>query len=149
MSASGQKRTSTPLIGQLICSGKHRCRNLEAKRLRGFEVYDQLKFSWLLDRQVSWLGALQNLVHEIRGVEIALGKQRSIAHHTSRTDILAMPVHGGQLVLCGKLCEAGAIKGSEGIRKDDQPVGAFMSHCLKCGFKFLGVSYLQGLEGHA
>src|SRR5262245_51168038 len=149
MSASGQKRTSTALIGQLIRSGKHRCRNFEAKRLRGFEVDDQLKFSWLLDRQVSWLGALQNLIHKVRGVAIAVGKQRSIAHQTSRLGILVMPVHGGQLVLSGKLCKAGAIKGGEGVGKDDYAVGAFTSHCLKCSFKFLGISYLQGLEGHA
>src|SRR5215471_10454504 len=142
MSALGQKRTSTPLIGQLICSGKHRCRNLEAERLRGFEVYDQLKFSWLLDRQVSRLGALQNLVDEIRSVAIAVGKQRSIAHQTSRFGILVIPIHGGQFVLCSKLCKPCAIKGGEGIRKDDYAVGTFTSHCLKCGFKFLGLSYL-------
>src|SRR5215475_7860203 len=144
MSALGQKRTLT-LIGQLICAGKHRCRNFEAKRLRGFEVDDQLKFGWLLDRQVSWLGALQNLVHEVRSVAVAVGKQRSIAHQTSCFGVLVMPIHGGQFVFCSKLCKPCAMKGGEGIRKDDYTVGTFASHRLKCGFKFLGVSYLQGL----
>src|SRR5689334_20718259 len=88
MSAMGHKRTLAPLIGQLICAGEHGCRNFQTERFCRPEVDDQLKFGWLLDRQVGWLRALKDLVHKIGSALITIGERRSVAHQTSRLSIL-------------------------------------------------------------
>jgi hypothetical protein len=55
----------TPAMQQLSClfdhlvgAGEHRGRGVEAERLRGFEIDDQLVLGGLLNRQVGGLGAL-------------------------------------------------------------------------------------------
>jgi hypothetical protein len=45
----------------LVGDGGHRWRNIEAERLRGLEMDDQLEFSRLHHRQVGGLGAFESL----------------------------------------------------------------------------------------
>ena len=52
----------TPLVNHLIRSAQQRVRNRQAEGLRRLEVDDQFELRWLLDRQIGWLGALQDLV---------------------------------------------------------------------------------------
>src|SRR5215208_5496341 len=52
---------STPSFDDLVGASKQRLRHRETERLCGLQVYDQLEPSWLLDRQVGRLGALEDL----------------------------------------------------------------------------------------
>jgi len=55
------------LLDHLIRPQQQRLRDREAERLGGLEVDYQLKLGWLLDGEVSWLGALENSTRVISG----------------------------------------------------------------------------------
>ena len=69
-------------------------RHVDAERLGGFEVDDQLESGGLLDGEVGGLGTLQDLVH----VHCATPKQvvdvRAIGDQTAEIDKLARLGHG-------------------------------------------------------
>ena len=56
-------RKSADLFDHLVGNGQQRRRYYQAERLCGFEVDDELKFGWLLDRQLAGSGAFENFVH--------------------------------------------------------------------------------------
>src|SRR2546422_6050900 len=64
MSASCQKATFALqqifLFDHLVGAGEERRWHSNAKRIGGFHIYDQLETSWLLDRQIGGLGALED-----------------------------------------------------------------------------------------
>ena len=51
------------LFDHLIGRSEQRRWDLKTERLGSFEINGKLEFGWLLYRQITWLGALQNLVH--------------------------------------------------------------------------------------
>src|SRR5215471_13112743 len=53
-------------------------RHVDPKRLGGLQIEEQLKFRWLLYRQVARLGALENLVDILRGQLVFLAQARAI-----------------------------------------------------------------------
>src|SRR6516164_4885847 len=124
MSALCQKRTFRAaakgrLFDHLVSAGEKGRRNLEAERLCDPEIDDQLELGRLLRRQIRWLGALEDLVHELSGPSVIVGERRPVAHQTPRFDILAVAINSRQLVLCGQFCEPRAVKGGEAIREHD------------------------------
>jgi hypothetical protein len=48
-----------------IRSSQHVRRNCQPYLLGGLEIDHKVEFSWLLDWQVAWLGALENLAHKM------------------------------------------------------------------------------------
>jgi hypothetical protein len=52
-----------PSLDDFIGSIQHRLRNRQADLLGGFEIDHQLKLRRLLDREIGWLGSLQDLVN--------------------------------------------------------------------------------------
>src|SRR6516164_2309741 len=67
MSALCQKRTHAPqqnlsLFDDLVGAREQCARDGEAKRLRGLKIDHKVKLGRLLDRNVGWLRAAQNLV---------------------------------------------------------------------------------------
>jgi hypothetical protein len=67
----------------------HDQRHCEAKRLRRFEIDDQLEFSGLDDRQVRWFGALKNSTGIDPGLTICVRKVGSVAHQTAHLYLLS------------------------------------------------------------
>jgi hypothetical protein len=60
------------LLNEIIREQQEISRNCDSKRLGGFEIYDQFNRSWLLDRQLPWVNALQNFIHVSRGAAVHL-----------------------------------------------------------------------------
>src|SRR6516162_11490609 len=101
MSALCQKRTlcgaaNCGLFNHLVGRGQQRRRNSHPKRLCTFEIEREYKFSWLLDRKISRIRALQNSINVIGGALTQREEVRAIGDESTRPDIFAIFMDGGQ-----------------------------------------------------
>jgi hypothetical protein len=77
---------SRRLLDHLIRSHHHHWWNRQAKSLGGFKVDHQLKFGWLLDWNVGWLGSFQNLIDENSGTPEGFVPVGSVGHQATILD---------------------------------------------------------------
>ena len=68
----------TILLDDLVGAGEDRRRHSEVERFGGFEVHDQLECRRLLDRQISRLGALEDL-SDVNAL-LAIGSSEGSVH---------------------------------------------------------------------
>ena len=66
------------LLNHLLRPHHHHRRNRQAKRLGGFKINHQLELRRLLDRNVGWLGAFQDLVDHRRYTLVGFGPVGSV-----------------------------------------------------------------------
>jgi hypothetical protein len=71
--------------------------------MSGLAVDHQIEPRWLLDRQVGWIGALENLVHEGRSAPVKLEEAFAIAHHATGLCIFTLGEYGWKLAAEGKV----------------------------------------------
>jgi hypothetical protein len=69
-------------------------RNLEAERLCGRQIDDEIELSRLFNWQVRGFDTAQNFVDEFGSSAEKVGKVRSIGRQTARLDVLSKTVHG-------------------------------------------------------
>ena len=118
MSALGQKRTHAAqqtgsLFDHLVGAAEQREWNGETKRLRDFEVNDQLNFYGLLDWQIGGIGAVENLAGIDASFAICTGKTGSVAHQAAGCGEFTQRVNRRQRVARRKLLllhRAGALQ---------------------------------------
>ncbi len=69
-----QTRLACALLDHLIGAHEQRQRDREAEGLRGLGVHDQLELRGLLDRQIGWFGAPEDLDHDDRSLTPQVGE---------------------------------------------------------------------------
>jgi hypothetical protein len=74
----GEGTNARRLFDDLIGAQQQRRRNGEAERFSGLEIYDELEFRRLFDRQISGLRPFQDLVDECRGAAVDIADVRAV-----------------------------------------------------------------------
>src|SRR5215831_16215332 len=94
-------------LDHLIRSRQHVRRNRKADLLGGLQIDDELELRRLLHREISRLGAFQNLVHIRGSAAEQVGGVRAIVHESAGFRIVWLWVNRREPVLCRqvrKLC---------------------------------------------
>src|SRR5262249_19358771 len=73
-------QVSSRSINYLIRPQEQRLRNRQTDRLRGVEIDAQLELGGLLDREVGWLRALEDLIDEDGGPPGGISDARRVVH---------------------------------------------------------------------
>src|SRR5215470_11024175 len=76
-------RSKITLLDHLVSGDEQSLRHRDAERLRSLEINHQVEFRRLLDWEIGWLSAFQNLVYERSGVPIQLRKVRPITRKST------------------------------------------------------------------
>jgi hypothetical protein len=87
------------LFNYLIGTHQERLGNLQADRLGGLEIDDQIEFGWLQYRQVGGLLALEDAANINAGLTVAIGKQSPVAHQHAATGGRAFSGYDRQFVM--------------------------------------------------
>src|SRR5262245_17466243 len=75
---------STPSLDHLIGAGEQRRRHLEAERLGGRQIDNEIEFGWLLDWDIGCLRPAQNLIDKVGGAAKQAREVWSIRHQPSQ-----------------------------------------------------------------
>jgi hypothetical protein len=78
---------------RFIRGPRRRGRQCKAERLRGGQIYNEIEFGWLLDRDVTRLCPMQNLIDVVSSAPEKVRKVWSIRHQAARIDVVPGPVH--------------------------------------------------------
>src|SRR5438270_1694417 len=79
---------STRSVDHLVRAQEQPLRDREAERLGGLGVDHELKFRWLLDRQITGFRALQNLVDKSRRLPPDLVDIRTVGYQSTGVHVL-------------------------------------------------------------
>src|SRR5262249_9745545 len=77
----------------LVGAGEQRRRHLEAERLGGRQIDNEIEFGWLLDWDIGCLRSAKNLIDKVGGAPEQIGEVWSIGHQTPHFDVFAETVH--------------------------------------------------------
>jgi hypothetical protein len=94
--AVSNRSRAAPLFDHPVGAGEQRRRDVEAERLGGLEVDDQLQLGGELNRQIARRNAVQDLVHVIAAAAEAVTEVDAIADQPAVIDMLAISVDGRQ-----------------------------------------------------
>src|SRR5215831_13915629 len=111
---------STPSLDHLVSRHLQRERHLQAERLRGLEIDDQLEFGRLQDRKVGGLLALENPPGVNASMAVGVRKTRSVAHQAADGSVLASRIHSRDGMACRQCNELLASIQKENIGLDQQ-----------------------------
>jgi hypothetical protein len=90
------------LLNHLIRAQQQRCRNCDTQRLRSLEVDRKYVICRLFDREVSRLGASEDLVDIHGGVPVCLDNIHAVGEKPTGFDELFRAAYGGKPVLNGE-----------------------------------------------
>src|SRR5215470_16881310 len=114
------RRTSTGWIApaclahsfdDLVGERKQRLRKVEAERVCGFEVNHEFELGGLIDWNISWFNAAEDLVHVIGDLSRSFGIVGPIGHQSTKIRVEAPGINCRQPLFCRELNNTGAKPG--------------------------------------
>src|SRR5262249_4478143 len=126
---------------------QERLRNRQAQRLGGLEVDDELEHGWLLDRQITWSGALEDLIHVDHGLSDLIVRVHRIGREPTSINKLTMTPHRGYPTLYGEAYEDVLVLEGQYTWDAEHRMGTFSGHRGKGTFKIGPFTYFKGLQG--
>ena len=123
-----------------IRSRQHIRRNREADLLGRFQIDDELELRRLLHRQISGLGAFQNLVHISGGAPVHVGKARAVKHEATSVHKLCPFVYRREPILCRELGNLCSVRIDHGASKHEDCLSTFLACGSECNLDILGAS---------
>src|SRR5262249_3322826 len=119
-------------------SRQHVRRNRQADLLGGFEVDDELELRRLLHREISRLGAFQNLVHIRGSASEQVGGVRAIVHESAGFRIAWLWVNRREPVLCRQVRKLCSLENEDRAWKHEDCVSTALARGSKCSLNILG-----------
>src|SRR5262249_24893979 len=120
----------------------------QAESFGGLEVDRQLKLRRLLDRQVTGLGAREDLVHVGGGAPPELAKARPVRHEAPRLHIRSIAVCCRQAAPCCEVRKPCSVEDEHRIGHYKECSCALFGHRRECAVELVGTSSLQQLKLH-
>src|SRR5262249_34988240 len=115
-------RDPSPLFDHLVGSGEQRRRHLEAERLRGYQIDDEVELCRLLDGEFAGLRPAQDLVDVYGDASKQVREVRPIRHETSRVCELAPAENCREPHRQRKRTYLNAVGGCKRVSNDVQPL---------------------------
>ena len=119
------------LFDHLVGAREQRWRHLQAERLGGFEVDDQLEPGRKFDREIGRLGTFQNFVHEVGCAAKVCGNVNSITDQPASLSLLPEAMGRRHSRCAGQLRDAPTLRQKEAISRDDHGLGARLAQLLE------------------
>ena len=113
------------LFDHLVSEGEKRRRHGEAKHPGRLGIDDKLELGRLHDRQVRWLGALEDAASVDADLTIGIPQARSVAHQPASFGILAQTRRRGDPVERRQKGQLDASGGERRADADEESVGPF------------------------
>jgi hypothetical protein len=101
------------LLNHLVGAGKKRWRNVEAERLGGGQVDNEIELGRLLDRQVGGFRSAQNPVDIVGRAPVEVREVRSVGHQSPGFDVGTSIEDGWQVRGERERDDARAVGGNE------------------------------------
>src|SRR5262245_21594831 len=122
----------------LIRSRQHVGRNRQADLLGCFQIDDEFELDRLLHREISRLGAFQNLVHIRGGTPEQVSNARAVGHKPTGFHIFWKGVYRWQPVLCRKFCNLCSVRIEDGGRQHENRLSPLLACGSEGGLNILG-----------
>src|SRR6476620_2607801 len=117
-------------------------RHVEAERLRGLQVNDELDFARLLNGQIARVGALQNLVNVEGRAPQTIRNIDAVAHERSIHRPFPRPSDDRPPSRCRQPEDALSLRNEDGARNDDEGLRASVRQARDCRVYFGWASHL-------
>jgi hypothetical protein len=128
--------------------GKQRGRHGEAERIRGLEIDDEFELGRLLDREVSRLGAPEDLIHKVGRVPEEVDEARAVGHQAPFVREFAKAIHGREAAAGSQGHDPDSMCNSEGVIEGDEGLNVASRGCGERHLEVLGSPHLERLKRH-